>query len=109
MPVRVAIQSSLVSTRASRSVLLRTASGTLLPLPVILQPTSSRGPAVHTAAAADLRHLDGLARCRWWRKGSVLKLVVPSQVSLRPGHPVGALSAALCITLTSQLSDLYQR
>lgn len=108
MPVRVAIHSSLVSTRASRSVLLRTAWGTLLPLPVILQPTSSRGPAVHTTLAADLRHLDGLARCRWWRKGSVLKLVVTSQVSLRPGHPGGALSAALCMTFPSQLADLTQ-
>lgn len=38
MPVLVAIHSSLVSTSFSRSALLSTASGTLDPLPVILQP-----------------------------------------------------------------------
>jgi hypothetical protein len=37
-PVLVAIHSSLVSISFSRSPLLSTASGTLLPLPVILHP-----------------------------------------------------------------------
>lgn len=37
-PVLVAIHSSFVSTSFSRSLLLSTASGTLLPLPVIRQP-----------------------------------------------------------------------
>jgi hypothetical protein len=42
MPVLDAIQSSLVSTSFSRSVLVSTASGTLLPDPASLQPACRR-------------------------------------------------------------------
>lgn len=40
MPVRAAIHSSLVSTSFSRSALVSTASGTLLPDPASLQPAT---------------------------------------------------------------------
>ena len=40
MPVRVAIHSSLVSTMRSRSLLVMTEEGTLLPLPASRQPVS---------------------------------------------------------------------
>ena len=44
MPVRLAIQSSLVSTSFSRSAFVSTASGTLLPQPASLQPATHTTP-----------------------------------------------------------------
>lgn len=54
MPVRVAIQSSLVSTMASRSLLVITDEGTLLPLPLSLHPMSHCRTASASTRALDL-------------------------------------------------------
>lgn len=73
MPVRVAIHSSFVSTKASRSVLVSTASGVLLPLPVSLQPLSCRPVAPHVVALAARLDARELSNGRWWR--GIRKLV----------------------------------
>lgn len=59
MPVLVAIQSSAVSTRASKSLLLRTDAGTLLPDPVSLQP---RNLSLLFAEAVAALHCKRVAR-----------------------------------------------
>ena len=68
MPVRVAIQSSWVSTMDSRSLLVITEEGTLLPLPLSLQPVSHCRTASTSTAARDLR----LLCCLVWTAGGGL-------------------------------------